>query len=178
MSTVSDAVLAHLQPLIGLKLAIARRAADMRGFHFGEVRPHREGTVGEYALHIQCAWRIDGQEGIVTGRSDLWEPAEVDARVDWDHWDYEKDGNLQDKLIGALLGGYDPKTRSFVNETSLLVVEAVEADAFGGATILLSGGYRLLLFPAGCNGEDWRVFRNRPDEPHFVVSGGRVETTE
>ncbi len=55
-----------LEPLVGLPLSIARSAADMRVFHFGKVRPaaNGKGTVGEYALHIQCPWRLVGKEGL------------------------------------------------------------------------------------------------------------------
>src|SRR5215470_17765318 len=63
--------------LIGLRLAIVRRAADMLVLHFGDVRAHPsgEGTIGAYALHVQCPWRLDGPSGTVTGRDDLWEYA-------------------------------------------------------------------------------------------------------
>jgi hypothetical protein len=46
--------------LIGLRLAIVRRAADMLVVHFGDIRPHPsgEGTIGDYALHVQCPWRF------------------------------------------------------------------------------------------------------------------------
>jgi hypothetical protein len=148
----------------------------MRGFHFGQVRKIEKGTVGEYALHIQCPWRIEGPQGIVTGRSDLWKPAEDSPEVDWETWDYEENENLQDKLIAEWLQAYDPQTRSFVNETDRLVVETVQGDAYGGATIALSGGFRLILFPAGTEGEDWRIFRPGYDEPHFVITGGTIET--
>lgn len=55
-----------------------------------------------------------------------------------------------------------------------LVVEGVDADDFGGAALSLSGGYRLVMFPAGSTGEDWRLFRPS-SRWHFVVSGGRIE---
>jgi hypothetical protein len=175
MTTIANEITARLQPLIGLKLSIARRAADMRVLHFGRIRAVKDGTTGDYALHIQCPWRLEGPQGIVTGRSDLWEPAEDSPDIDWDTWDYDENENLQDRQIGALLAGYDQQTRSFVNETDRLVVEAFGGDAYGGATIMLSGGFRLVLFPAGSCGENWRFFRPRTDEPHFVVAGGRIE---
>jgi hypothetical protein len=78
----------------------------------------------------------------------------------------------------ALLGGYDPATRSLVNHTEHLVIEAVRADDYGGAAIQFSGGYQLVLFPAGTRGEDWRLFRPGIDEPHFVVVGGGIEQEE
>jgi hypothetical protein len=147
----------------------------MRIFHFGPIRTVENDTVGDYALHIQCPWRLEGPKGIVTGRWDLWELAEDRADIDWDTWDYADDENLQDRLVGNFLGGYDPQTRSSINETENLVVEAVSADLYGGAIIMLSGGYRLVLFPAGTKGEDWRIFRLQTDEPHFVIAGGRIE---
>jgi hypothetical protein len=59
-----------LTQLIGLKLAVARRAADMRVLHFGTIRPALKsdlpsrknkprGSIGDFALHIQCPWRIE-----------------------------------------------------------------------------------------------------------------------
>jgi hypothetical protein len=180
MSTTQDQVLKHLQPLVGLKLSLARRAADLRNFQFGEVRAVDQRTVGEWALHIRCPWRIEGPDArIVTGRSDLWEPVSgADQGFDWEAWDYEKDGNLQDARIEALLGGRDEVTRSAVNRTDVLVVVSVHADACGGASLRLTGGYTLSLFPAGARGEDWRIFRPDPDEPHFVVAGGVIEEHE
>ena len=175
MTTTADEVMVHLQPLIGLELSIARRAADMRVLHFGQIRKVEKGTVGDYALHIQCPWRLEGPQGTVTGRLDLWEPAEDSPDIDWETWDYDKNENLHDTLMGEFLKGYDPQTRSFVNATGQLVVEAVKGDACGGAIIVLSGGFRLVLFPAGTRGEDWRIFQPGIDESHFVISGGRVE---
>lgn len=174
MTTLADEIITHLKPLVGLKLAIARRAADLCNFQFGAIRKVEDGTVGDYALHIQCPWRIEGPDGIVTGRSDLREPAEVDNGFDWDNWNYDTEENLQDKRLGALLGGHDPQTRSFVNDGDRLVVEAIQSDTYGGAILTLSGGFRLVVFPAGTRGEDWRIFQPATDEPHFVIGGSEV----
>lgn len=177
-------ILKYTAPLIGLKWAIARRAADMRVLHFGQITTGekrtpqgstRQVSQGEFALHIQCPWRIESLDGIVTGRTDLFEPAEADAEVDWDTWDYEKEENLQDCQIGKLLGGYDNETRSFVNQTERFVVEEVLADQFGGIIIALSGNYRVVLFSSGSRGEDWRLFQPNNLDSHFVICGGQVE---
>ena len=176
MTTIAEQIASKLRPLIGLKLSIARLAADMRGFHFGEIRRVPGGTVGDYALHIQCPWRLEDENGIITGRSDLWEPAEITPDIDWDTWRYDKNENLQDKLIAALLGGYDPETRSFVNNGDLLVVEGIHTDNYGGVTISLSGGYRLVIFPAGSQSEDWRLLGPDNESHHFVISGGKIES--
>src|SRR5206468_3725261 len=127
-----------LEPLIGLKLSIARRAGSMlRNFHFGGVEEIEGGTVGQYALHIQCPWRIDGPEGIITGRADVWE--HISGKIMPDEWEPGIGDNIQDVRLGDLLKGYDPNTRSHVNLTEWLVVERVQTSAVGDATIELSG---------------------------------------
>ena len=171
MAATSIVVLRHLRLLVGLPLSIARRAATMRTFHFGSVRPVERGTVGEYALHVQCAWRIEGANGIVTGSADLWRPLSPDA--DREAWNYE-DGNLQDALLQEWLGGYDEQTHSCFNPDGRLVVEATGTDDCGGADFTLSGGFRLVLFPEGSDGEDWRLFQPQTDAAHLVVEGGRI----
>lgn len=90
---------------------------------------------------------------------------------DWDEWDYEKTENLQDRKIGELLQGFDAETHSYINNTDILIVEDVKSDAVGGAEIYLSGGYRIVIFPDGVQGEHWRIFRPKSEEEHFVVEG-------
>jgi hypothetical protein len=60
--------------------------------------------MSQYALHIQCPWRIVGSEGIVTGSFDYYEPAEVDAEIDYQDG---QAGNLQQKRLGGLLRSSD-----------------------------------------------------------------------
>jgi hypothetical protein len=160
-------VVAALSQIIGLPLTAVRRAADMRTFQFGTLRPVDRGSVGNFALHVQCAWRIEGSDGIVTGRSDLWEPAQDNAPFD-ETWDYEKSPNLQDAQVERWLAD---------NQESL-VVDNVAADELGGAVISLGKGFVLRLFPAGTRGEDWRLFQPKSDAPHLVVSGGAVEPND
>jgi hypothetical protein len=150
-------VVAKLSQIIGLPLSASRRAADMRMFQFGTSRP-----VGDFALHVQCPWRIEGPDGIVTGRLDLWEPVEDNAPFD-EHWDYENSPNLQDTLLERWLREHEPS----------LVVKSVDADECGGASITFGGGFVLRMFPAGTRGEDWRLFQT--GAPHFVISGGKAE---
>jgi len=157
-------VIAALSQIIGFPLTAVRRAADLRTFQFGTLRPVDRGSVGDFALHVQCPWRIEGQDGIVTGRLDLWEPVEDNAPFD-EHWDHEKSPNLQDARLEEWLAR---------NESSL-VVKSVDADEFGGAVIGLGQSFVLRLFPAGTRGEDWRLFRPTTGAPHFVIIGGMVE---
>jgi hypothetical protein len=160
---------AALKVLRGFKLSIARRAGNMANFQFGDIVEVEGGTLGEYALHVQCPWRIDGPEGVITGRYDLWRG--TSGAIMPDDWEPGISDNLQDRRLGELFQGYDAQTESHVNATEWLVVERVQASAVGDATIYLSGGYRLMLFPSGSTGEEWRIFRPRTNDPHFVVAG-------
>ena len=159
-----EQVNAALSQIIGLPLTAARRAADMRTFQFGKLRAVDRGSVGDFALHVQCPWRIEGPDGIVTGRLDLWEPVEENAPFD-DNWNCETSPNLQDVRLQQWLAH---------NGVSL-VVKSVDADQFGGAAINFGQGFVLRLFPAGTRGEDWRLFQPKSDTSHLVVSGGAVE---
>ena len=174
MNPVASKIKKHLNPLVGLKLSIARLGGTMRGFHFGAIRAVDVGTVADYALHISCPWRLETSEEIFTGGADLWEPDTAAAGLRRPNWTYE-DGNLQDERLAFLLKGYDPHTRSFVNDTDNLVVEGLEADVYCGLTLTLSGGYRLVLLPTNSTGESWRFFSYGAEGGHFVVGGGKAE---
>ena len=157
-------VIAALSQIVGLPLTAARRAADMRTFQFGKLRSVGRGSTGDFALHVQCPWRIEAPQGIVTGRLDLWWPVQENAPFD-ENWDYEKSPNLQDAQLAQWLAQNGPS----------LVVKTVEADECGGAAISLGLDFVLRLFPAGTRGEDWRLLPPKTDTPHFVVTGGAVE---
>jgi len=174
MDQVKTALEAHMRVLIGLPLSIARNAADMKGFHFGSIRPHysrtgRVGTVGQYALHIQCPWRIVGGDAIVTGSSDRFQGPRED--IDYNDED-ARGGSLQSVRLEELLKGFDASTSSFVNATENLVVQAVQADNYGGLDIALTGGLKLQIFPAGSNGEDWRFIDVEGGD--IVIEAGRL----
>src|SRR5262245_59040893 len=110
METLQRQVETDLRLLVGHRLTCTHRAADMRIFHLGEMQPVRDGWAGEFGLHVQCPWRIEGPYGIVTGRSDLWKPASTENAdqpgFDWDAWNYERGQNLQDERIAQLLEVY------------------------------------------------------------------------
>lgn len=165
----------RLQLLVGLPLTIARNAANMKVLHFGSIRPHPSGTgtVGAFAIHIQCPWRIVAESFIVTGSSDRFAPPYDGAISDEND---PKAGNLQSIKTAALLKCYDNVTRSFVNATDDLIVIAATVDEYCGADLSLSGGYRLQIFPDGSLEEDWRFIEIEGD--HLVIAGGQIETQD
>lgn len=161
-----------LGSVLGLPLAIARDAGNMKNFQFGKIRPHPsgKGTVGDFALHVQCPWRLVTNDRILTGSADYYEPAVEGEEVNLDD---RRSGNLQRKRLREVFGTYDAKTRSLINETDSLIVTAVHTDRFGGLDLELSGGFRLQVFPNGSRGENWRFFAPGNDEDHFVIEGGQ-----
>jgi hypothetical protein len=119
-------------------------------------------------LHIQCPWRIESDDGILTGLSDWYVPARADLR-DSEDWDPAHGGSLQDVRLRELFEDHDFTRRVLINNTARLAVISATGDSCGGCQIDLTGGYRLILFPDGSVGEAWRLFRSDTDGEHFVV---------
>ena len=153
--------------LIGLRLSIVRRAADMLVLHFGDIRPHASGTgtVGAYALHVQCPWRFDGPSGTITGRDDLWDYAGPGERPP--NWSHEDGLSLQDQRLSSFFVR-DEGTRSWVNESDRFVVTAAEQTKRGDIRLELSNGYAILVFPSSYRSEAWRLFAPGSDDDHLV----------
>ena len=159
-----------LSALIGLPLWGATRAANMSMFAFGERRSrlNRKGAeveVGDYALHIQCPWRIVGPDDIVVGSEDRM--CLEDESSDWETF---KGPSRCEARIGVWLTEY---------AAAPLRVERVEGDWVGGFKLLLERGFVLEAFPAdsvrGVYSEYWRLFRPG-EKSHFVVTAHGVET--
>ena len=148
----------------------------MRGFHFGEVTEGDDGSWGEYALHLQCPWRLDGPAGVLTGHGDLWEHATLHPPPD--DWSFETGDSLQDARLHAFLGGRDERTRSWVSTAppGHFVVTGVDGTENGELTVALSGGYSLRVFPDTSRGEAWRLLTPQTEAPHFVFRSGNDST--
>jgi hypothetical protein len=102
-----DEVVTQFSPVNGLKLSIARNVGSMRVFHLGEPRPHPNGaTMGLFALHVQCPWRIVSLAGLVGGSADYWSSGDPNVPLR-----NRKAGgaepSLQEKRILGLFQGYD-----------------------------------------------------------------------
>ena len=78
MTNVDSEITRALHPLVGLKFSGAGFAADMRTFQFGELVKSGKRTIGKYALHVQCPWRIEHAGKILTGRSDWYYKSDSD----------------------------------------------------------------------------------------------------
>jgi hypothetical protein len=88
-----------LKNLVGLKITLATHAASMRGFIFA---PSAESPdAKQWAIYIQCPWRIETADGIVTDSGDWYQPADLSAeKDDWDPADGEPHGGVIIWLTG------------------------------------------------------------------------------
>ena len=114
----------------------------MQIFHFGQVRssPRGKGTIGEFALHAQCPWRIVGHGKIITGSTDLFAPPEDGSEVNPHD---PRAGSQLDIQLGALLKGFDEATRSHVSAANEFIVKTTSVDSYGSIDIEFSGGVQL-----------------------------------
>ena len=154
--------------LSGMSLWVSNRAVDMEMFQFGQ---RHEGTDkrgqptrwGDYALHVQCPWRIVDPDHIIVGYQDVYRSL-TGVHLEGLEWDVQG-GNLRDRRLTELFdrSGMGP-----------LVVEAVEVDAAGTIHMALGRGIALEVFPdaSAANGEEeqWRFFMVDSESDHFVVS--------
>jgi hypothetical protein len=163
-----DIVSTAVDRLVGLSLWACGRAGDLQWFQFGGRRlvdAYGDGTkeVGEFALHVQCSWRLRRSRGVLVGSGDRAFPA-----TSTDGSDQEDLGlpgaNRCDRLVDELFCG---------REDSPFVVEAATVDRDGTLRIGLAGEYVLEVFPdfAALDEEDeyWRLFRPAEDREHVVV---------
>jgi hypothetical protein len=154
--------------LVGKALWGCRRAADLAAFQFGEKREvshPRVGqtSVGEYALHVQCPWRITRFGCTVVGSSDLYYPAENSTSEEYeDEFDWQKYDNRRDLLIRSL----------FDNGSKTFVVLSIDVGSAGLITLRLTDDMCLNVFPDSFGPEEqWRLLRPETGERHFVVTG-------
>lgn len=166
-------ITAVLQPLIGLPLFRAGRAHGLEWFQFGREyriegshKGQREKIIGDYAIHIECAWRIVGREGIIVAWNDRYFSPNNSTVVEED-FDWSQPGsNRCDYLIEAFFAQRADR---------LPVVQAAQGDAVGGFRMIFSEGSILEVFPdTSLDHEHWRLLQPGTGEKHFVVVGKNV----
>ncbi|MDX8036214.1 hypothetical protein SK803_38970 [Lentzea sp. BCCO 10_0856] len=163
--SVIEAARRSTAELIGERWLHIGRACDLVWLGFGpyrEVTDHRGGTreIGEYALHLQCPWRVTCGDRLVTRSSHIYVPGPDwtgDGDFDWD----VRGANRFDVRAGEL-------TAHLAGER--IVVTSVEVTERGDLTVALSDGLRIEALRAGSvRDESWRFFRPHRDDDHVVV---------
>jgi hypothetical protein len=160
MADLDDA----LQMLVGQPVVETHRAVDMQMFSFGELSEtgDRRGmprTTSQFALHIQCPWRIVCAGQVLVGYQDLRYPRA--GEPDSERFDPDRPHTtLRDELLETFFSSRGDKER--------VVIEANATDT-GDLRLSFSGGCVLQAFPdsAAHGREYWRVFE--VDGEHFVA---------
>ena len=153
--------------LIGEALWECGRAANMATFQFGKRKKiidlRGDGReVGEFRLHVQCAWRIAREDRIIVASRDIYYPADYhEEKGIPEQFDWDRDPERRTKLLAAL----------FENDTREFIARSVAGGSAGSLRITLSDQLALELFPDDSLGDEyWRFFRTGQG-PHFVVTG-------
>jgi hypothetical protein len=160
-----------LSPLAGKRLWGFRRAADLAVFHFGARRVVSDRgsllEVGDYALHLQCAWRIVRDETVLVGSGDVYYPPESVNGERAESFDWDRGPNLRDLRLSAL---FEETQQGFL-------VSRAQAENAGSFEISFELGLALQVFPDDSvqEHEHWRLFVPDSDKPHFVVTGTGIE---
>ncbi|AUO13532.1 hypothetical protein [Priestia megaterium] len=168
-----EATKSKLDKLVGLNLRYAGRASNLFWLGFGEkilvTRRGKKEEVAEYALHIQCSWRIAKGYKIVVGSLDFYSPR-TGLENENEHFEWGIQGNNR----------FDERIESFIKDINEhTILERVDSDEVGGLKIFLSQGYLLEVFPDTSEDDEysefWRLFNRKEDSPHFVVTGNGVK---
>jgi hypothetical protein len=172
--SIQQQVESVMAPLVGMPLWDAGRAADLLWLAFGQRRTIQDfrgesREVGEYALHVQCAWRFVQDEKILAGNRDLYYPRGYkDQRDEFPkefNWDVQG-ANRCDEMLAELFAG----------AAKQFVVLRVNAGQAGELALLLEGDVTLQIFPNdSLVGEHWRLFRPGSNAPHWVYTGNGLE---
>ncbi len=160
----------HLNSLIGKPLISVSRAASMQMFGFGNWVDALAGEarkVGEYALHIQCAWRITSEDKIFVAQGDMFYP-KGDYETESGDFDWDVSGNnICDERTSELIQQ---------NIDVPFVVNELYADKFGSLKLKFSRNFSLEIFPNHSMPEEfWRFLKLGTNENHFVVYGNGIE---
>ena len=121
----------------------------------------------EYALHIQCAFRLRTAEEVLIANLDMFYPTaamEEAPSFVWSEFDWDVQG----------FNRYDEWALHWKKEGREAVVETIQVSDFGDLTIHFSGGLILEVFMNNAQDECWRFFERNAKE-HLVVTAQGVE---
>lgn len=162
-------IVQQLSKIIEMPIFSIGRASNMLWTGFGVPRVVRdrrgnEKTVGDYAIHIQCSWRIASQSKIIVASQDFYVPSSS-----WTGGEDDFDWDVQGNTL------FDERIQGLFQQDNLPVVKTIGADCYGGFKIVFTNGFVLEAFPNSSNdAENWRMFVPGDAETHFVVSNSGI----
>ena len=154
------------EPIRNIRRAAATGMIDFGQDKISKDSHGRERILTQYALHLQCAFRIIDSDKVIVANLDMFEP---NSKTKWSE-------NFDWDVFGANL--YDEKCQLLVRELedTSIIVTAVKASCFGDLKIFLSNGYVIeVMNNLSCNEEIWRFFEPGTENAHFVFTGCGIE---
>ena len=141
-----------LSVLVGLPFWNGGRVHNLLMLEFGQRREvagiSGPRAVRDYALHIECPWRIVGPLGIAVGSDDRGYPPDG-FKGSREQWDRENSESLWDSRLRALMTTFTDN-----------IVDAVQADTVGGIRLVLRNLHAIEVFPCSSREiEHWRLVR-------------------
>jgi hypothetical protein len=155
---MKEVIISELGKLVGLKLQFVGRASNLFWMGLGDIveiiRRGRTEETAEYALHIQCSWRISLGNKIVVASRDFYSPSsEWDGDIEDFDWDIK--GNNR----------FDERIKTFIKDNGQIKVLQIDSDEVGGFNVFLSGDFKLEVFPDSSEddeqSEHWRLFNRK-----------------
>jgi hypothetical protein len=151
-----------LTPLVGLPIRCIGRAMNLLWLQFGELHrvPNRRGgtkVVGDWAVHVQCPWRLIRHDRILVGYHDFYYTPDGGPAKDW----HAGERTRFDDVTSMICAEFDKMPP---------VVASVQVDDVGGFSVRLSSEHRLDVFPDRSDEtcDQWRIFQPGVDSKHFV----------
>jgi hypothetical protein len=157
--------------LVGLQLIGTTRASSMECLKFGnlymDATLENSKNIVEFAVHLQCTWRITDKKEIIVGSSDLYENADLNADYNPDFDWSEINSNLRDIKLRALI------------KDNNLIVKSAKVDIYGGIDIEFNQDFTLATFPdlaRNSENEFWRLINVKDiNQSHLVSSTTGLE---
>lgn len=161
-----------LAELIGLRLWGSRNFCATRHFYFASALDTEGLPLLEYTLGVECPWRIETRDRIVTGLEDYAVKADDNQDPAWQAG--APGGHLQDQKLRDFLG--EMVDGGIVAKGTGHTVQSVVADPMGGFRIQFSGGHVLAVFPDSARRMEWIFQPPRGDSPVslMLVNGALV----
>jgi hypothetical protein len=149
----------YFSALLGMRVSRAYRVLATQYLEFGELHETGEWVgLGEYRLIIQCPWRIEKEDELITGSEDL----RIDLAAQ------SGPGDLLEKRLNEV---FHVEDEGPIPTDVVIRLVSVEIDRMLGMRLGLSSGYEVTLFPAGTDAEFWRLASS---EGHLVAKPARL----
>ena len=129
-------------------------------------------VVGDFALHLQCPWRVSASDAVVVASGDMFHPA-----ADRDEREFDP-GRPGDAVA-------DTELRRWIDAhaNAPLEVMSVDVDCVGGFALELARSNVVEVFPDVSAAvrpgvELWRLLRPGRDLAHVVLLSSGIEASE